>query len=162
MQTLQENIQAGIVYLPGEGKTIKVAGEEITFKAVSKDTNGAWTLMEFHVPSHFAGPPLHWHEKEVEGFYILSGTITLQIEARVIKAPAGSFALVPPGVVHTFSNQEDVPVTFLSLLSPGGFEGFIEELGAMMQQEKTWPPADMSKYAALNTKYGMYPPSVRP
>ena len=98
----------------------------------------------------------------MEAFYVLSGTLTLQLEERVVKSPAGSFALIPPGTVHTFSNQEDVPVTFLTLLSPGGFEGFIEEMEAMMRQETTWPPADMEKYAALNRKYDMYPPSVRP
>lgn len=148
--------------MPGEGKSVSVAGEVISFKATSEDTAGAWALLEFNVPPHFAGPPLHWHKKEVEGFYILSGTITLQLEGRVVKAPAGSFALVPPGAVHTFSNQEDVPATFLSVLSPGGFEGFIVELADMMNQETTWPPADMSRYMALNTKYGMFPPSVRP
>ncbi|MCB0175953.1 MAG: cupin domain-containing protein [Anaerolineae bacterium] len=160
MQALQEKTQT-IVYLPGEGKSVTVAGEVVTFKAVSADTNGAWTLLEFHVPPHFAGPPLHWHGQEIEAFYILSGTVTMQFEERAIKAPAGAFALVPPGVVHTFSNQEDVPATFLTFLSPGGFEGFIEELGETMRQETTWPPADMSKYAALNTKYGIYPPSAR-
>ncbi len=148
--------------MPGEDKSVLVAGEVISFKATSEDIAGAWALLEFNVPPHFAGPPLHWHKKEVEGFYILSGTITLQLEGRVVKAPAGSFALVPPGAVHTFSNQEDVPATFLSVLSPGGFEGFIVELADMMNQETTWPPADMSKYMALNTKYGMFPPSVRP
>jgi quercetin dioxygenase-like cupin family protein len=161
MEALEKKIQTGYVYLPGEGQAVSVAGEVITFKAVSEDTNGAFALLEFNVPPRFAGPPLHWHKKETEGFYILSGTITLQIEERVVKAPAGSFALVPPGVVHTFSNQEDVPVTFLSLLSPGGFEGFIVDLAVMMNQETTWPPADMSQYIALNTQYEMYPPSAR-
>src|SRR5262245_44635190 len=110
MEALLEKTKAGYVYLPGEGKTIAVAGEKITFKAVSEDTQGAFTLLEFSVSPHFAGPPLHWHKKETEVFYILSGTITLQIEGRIVKAPAGSFALVPAGVIHTFSNQEDVPV----------------------------------------------------
>ena len=161
MNYLKEFRKEGIIYLPGEGKTLAVAGETIGIKAVSEDTNGAWTLLEFDVPSYFAGPPLHWHKLETEGFYILSGTITLQIEERIVKAPAGSFALVPPGIVHTFSNEEDVPASFLSILSPGGFEGFIEELSNMMAQETTWPPADRSQYIKLNEKYGMYPPSAR-
>lgn len=161
MQALQEKARTGFVYLPGEGKTITVAGEAITFKAVSEETNGAWTLMEFSVPPHFAGPPPHWHKKELEAFYVLSGVLTLQLEERTTQSPAGSFALVPPGVVHTFANQEDEPVTFLSLLSPGGFEGFVDELAEMMNKEATWPPADMGRYAALNEKYGMYPPSTR-
>lgn len=161
MEALLEQTKTGYVYLPGEGRSVTVAGETITFKAVSEDTNGAWSLIEFNVPAHFAGPPLHWHKKEHEGFYILSGTITLQVEERIVKAPAGSFALVPPGVVHTFSNKEDVPATFLTLVSPGGLEGFFGELAASMQKETTWPPVDMSKYIALNTKYEMYPPSAR-
>ena len=160
MNQLKEFTNEGLIYLPGEGKTLAVAGETIGFKAVSGDTNSAWTLLEFHVPPHFAGPPLHWHKLETEGFYILSGTITIQIEERIVKAPAGSFALVPPGVVHTFSNAEDEPASFLSMLSPGGFEGFIEELAAMMSQETNWPPADRSRYIRLNEKYGMYPPSA--
>ena len=108
-QTKDKTGKDSYVYLPGEGETLTVAGESITFKASSEDTQGAWALIEFHVPPHFAGPPLHWHKIEHEAFYVLSGTVTLQIEERVVKAPAGSFALVPPGVVHTFSNKEDVP-----------------------------------------------------
>jgi hypothetical protein len=41
-------------------------------------------------------------------------------------------------------------------------ERFFEELAGLMHRETTWPPADMSRYIALNTKYGMYPPSVWP
>ena len=158
MQFEEEKLKSDFVYLPGEGKTITVAGENITFKAVSEDTKGSWTLMEFVVPPHFSGPPPHWHQKETEGFYVLSGTLTVQIEARTMSAPSGSFALIPPGVIHTFANHADEPVAFLSILSPGGFEEFVEELAAMMQRETTWPPTDMSQYKALNAKYGMFSP----
>jgi hypothetical protein len=41
MEALQEKTKAGYIYLPGEGKAVSVAGEVITFKAVSEDTNGA-------------------------------------------------------------------------------------------------------------------------
>lgn len=161
MQRFQEKAKTGFVYLPGEGRSITVAGEVITFKAVSEDTGGAWTFMEFTVPPHFSGPPPHWHKNELEAFYVVSGVLTLQLEEETTRSPAGSFALVPPGVVHTFSNQEDEPTVFLSLLSPGGFEGFIEELTVMMNEATTWPPEDRSQYTALNEKYGMYPPSAR-
>lgn len=156
METAAERTSAGFVLLPNEGRSFAVAGEEITFKAVSADTGGAWTMMEFKVPPHFAGPPPHRHEKELEAFYVLSGTLTIQLEERSVKSPPGSFALIPPGTVHTFSNEEDDTTTFLSLMSPGGFEGFVEELDEMMGSEKVWPPADMSRYRALNAKYGMY------
>lgn len=160
MQVKSETVRHGYVLLPGEGQLIEVAGETITFKAISENTDGEWALIEFVVPPHFPGPPSHWHQNETEGFYVLAGTLTLQIEDKITQAPAGSFALIPPTVVHTFSNKTDRPVTFLSIMSPGGFEGFIKELAAMMQKETAWPPKDMTQYKALNAKYGMYNPST--
>ncbi|MCB9105607.1 MAG: hypothetical protein H6633_15425 [Anaerolineales bacterium] len=91
----------------------------------------------------------------------MSGTVTMQFEERDQSAGRGG-ALVPPGVVHTFSNQEDVPSTFCrAFLSPGGFEDSLRPWGKPCRQETTWLEADMSKPAALNTKYGICIPSAR-
>jgi quercetin dioxygenase-like cupin family protein len=149
-----------IVHMPDEGTRITMRGAAITLKAVSDDTGGAWSLMEYTAPPHFAGPPPHWHNETLEGFYILSGTVTFQVDAQTIIAPAGSFVLVPPGVIHTFANQEDVPATFLTVVSPGGFERYFDELAALVAHEPTWPPADPSKLTALMMKYDTYAPPV--
>jgi len=117
-----------LVYMPGGGKSVSVRGVSMTCKAVSADTNGAWMLLECTVPPRFSRPHLQWHEQAQTGFYILSGTLAIQMEERLVKAPAGSFVLVPPGVAHKFSNKEVVPATFLIIVSPAGLEQHFEKL----------------------------------
>jgi hypothetical protein len=39
-------VDAGIVVRPGEGKMIKMPGHSFTYKAVKKDTGGAYWLLE--------------------------------------------------------------------------------------------------------------------
>src|SRR3954447_14882861 len=51
-------------------------------------------------------------------------------ERETIAAPAGTYAVVPPGVVHTFSNPADAPARFLSAHVPGGFEQYFREIAA--------------------------------
>jgi len=115
-------VEGSLVYMPGQGKSVSIGGVSMTYKAVSADTNGAWTLIEYTAPPHFGGPSSHRQEQMFVGFYILSGTLTIHLEERLVTAPAGSFLLVPPGVVHKFSNEEVVPATFLIFISPAGSE----------------------------------------
>jgi oxalate decarboxylase/phosphoglucose isomerase-like protein (cupin superfamily) len=54
---------------------------------------------------------------------------------------AGSFVCVPPGVVHTFSNQSAAPVRLLNFNTPAGWENYMRDLaealakGSPTQQE---------------------------
>ncbi len=114
--------ERSIMYMPGAGQSVSARGVSITYKAVGADTNGAWTLVEYTAPPRFPGPHPRRHEQILAAFYILSGTLTIQLEERLVKAPAGSFVLVPAGIVHKFSNEEVVPATFLIFVSPAGLE----------------------------------------
>lgn len=153
-------MKAGLVHRPGAGQSITIADLRITVKVSGVETAGAWTLLEYHVPPCFAGAPLHWHRSYSESFYILSGTVTVQLEDRICQALPGSFVLVPPGIVHRFSNQEAVPAMFLSVVAPSGLEHFLAELATLQLGSPCWPPADMSKIMALKERYGIYPLSA--
>jgi oxalate decarboxylase/phosphoglucose isomerase-like protein (cupin superfamily) len=61
-------------------------------------------------------------------FYVLEGTLTLRLGDRTIKSGPGSFACVPPGVVHTFRNDGDGPVRLLNFTTPAGFENYMRDL----------------------------------
>jgi mannose-6-phosphate isomerase-like protein (cupin superfamily) len=63
-------------------------------------------------------------------FYVLDGTLTVQVEDELLEAPPGSFLCVPPGTRHTFANRCDDPVRFLNFNTPGGFEEYMRELAA--------------------------------
>ena len=102
-------------------------GETITFKAVSTDTDGAYSLIEV-IDQPQAGPPLHLHRREDESFYILEGTFAFQIGDSVLTATAGWFMTAPKGVPHSYKNIGTTPAKMLALFVPAGIENFFEDL----------------------------------
>jgi hypothetical protein len=50
--------------------------------------------------------------------------------------------------VHTFTNRSDAPVRFLNLSTPGGFEGYMRELGAAFSDGPAPSPAQMAEIAS--------------
>jgi quercetin dioxygenase-like cupin family protein len=75
------------------------------------------------------GPGLHLHREHTDAFYILTGAMRFALGPdgeRVVRAPAGTFVSAPPGVAHSFMNEEDDDVTWLNIHTPdGGFAAFL-------------------------------------
>ena len=107
-----------VVFGPGEGKTVMVAGDPLTYKVVSADTGSAYSFVELTIGVH--GPPSHIHRNVDEGFYVLEGELDIQIGERTVHASAGSFVFGPRGVVHTYSKVGAGPAKLLEIFSPGG------------------------------------------
>lgn len=145
-----------IVHLPGQAPKLGALGIEIQFLARKAQTNGAWSMIEYTVPAKSPGPPPHYHKAMEEVFYVLEGTLSFLLDGEAITGEAGSFVSIPPGVVHTFSNASDQNARFLLLMSPGGFEGYFEEVAEIVRSEG-WPPKDMGRFAALMAKYDTFP-----
>jgi mannose-6-phosphate isomerase-like protein (cupin superfamily) len=126
-----ETILKNIAIPSGEGRSIEVLpGETITFKAVSTDTDGAYSLIEV-IDQPQAGPPLHLHRREDESFYILEGTFAFQIGDSVLTATAGWFMTAPKGVPHSYKNIGTTPAKMLALFVPAGIENFFEDLSKL-------------------------------
>jgi quercetin dioxygenase-like cupin family protein len=69
-------------------------------------------------------PPPHVHRRHAESFYVLDGELSLAAGGRTLRAPAGSWLQVPPGVPHAPSTAE--PVRYLNLHAPScGFGAFL-------------------------------------
>ncbi|HYZ76969.1 MAG TPA: cupin domain-containing protein, partial [Gaiellaceae bacterium] len=92
-----------IVLLPGEGESVSLGATTVRFLAQHVDDE-ALSVTEAALAPGFPGPVPHSHEHTYDCFYVLEGTIVFLLGGEEISAPAGSFVLVPPGVVHTFSN----------------------------------------------------------
>jgi quercetin dioxygenase-like cupin family protein len=75
------------------------------------------------------GPDLHLHREHTDAFYVLTGALrfTLGPEGeRTVRAPAGTFVSAPPGVAHSFMNDEADDVTWLNIHTPdAGFAAFL-------------------------------------
>src|SRR4051812_5980265 len=68
------------------------------------------------------GPAAHVHEDEDDAFYVLDGELLFRVDDDEILAPAGTFVLVPPRVLHRFANRTSAPVRVLNIHAPAGFD----------------------------------------
>lgn len=72
-------------------------------------------------------PPHHCHEREDTGFFVLDGHLSLRVGDRSLELRANEFAFAPRGIPHWF-RVESEQARFIEILTPGGFEGFHEEI----------------------------------
>jgi quercetin dioxygenase-like cupin family protein len=121
------------------------------------DTGGAWSLLDYTMPPRFAGPPAHRHAHTTETFYCVRGEVRLTLDGRVARLRAGEAAMVPPGVSHAFANDAEQPATLLVHLTPGGFEGYFDELAALARESEQWPPLDASALPSILSRYDHLP-----
>ncbi|HSC90518.1 MAG TPA: cupin domain-containing protein [Gaiellaceae bacterium] len=74
-------------------------------------------------------PPRHVHPRHTESFYVLEGELTFTAGGRELRAEAGSWVQVPPGIPHTFAFSGTGPVRFLNLHTPScGYGAFLRGL----------------------------------
>jgi mannose-6-phosphate isomerase-like protein (cupin superfamily) len=113
---------------PGAGAALWFGPNRMTVKATAADTGGGFGLLESRIPAG-ASPALHVHHGEDESFYVLDGEITFVCGERELHATAGSFVFLPRGVPHTFVVEGDREARVLTLMTPGGGEGFFVDAG---------------------------------
>ena len=123
-------------------------------KATSSQTGGAFGLIEQLAPVG-AGSPYHVHRAEEESFYILEGELEFLSEGRRFVKGPGAYVFLPRDIPHGFRVVGDSTARFLVLTTPGGFEGFVTEMGEPASGLRLPEPSapDMEKLGALAAKY---------
>lgn len=134
-----------IVLNDGEGEIYGGGPFQLRFLAQSPDQPIAIT--DNVVPPAYPGPVRHRHAVMTDIFYVLEGTLLLELDGEHRSLTAGGFALVPPGVVHTFSNPGDVPTRFLNIYQPAGNEHYLKEVGQRLAAGQPPTPAEMLEIA---------------
>jgi mannose-6-phosphate isomerase-like protein (cupin superfamily) len=139
-----------VIHLPGEGRAIHMGAFDMTVKADTTDTAGAFTLLEAAEPPGF-GPPMHTHEDAGEAFYVLEGEYLILLDDEQYRCPAGSFIYIPAGRVHGF-RVGDVPSRKLNIYSPAAMVGYFDEMADAVARGAVLDDAGLSAMAAT---YGM-------
>ena len=112
----------GIFVGPDDGKALpNPVGGAMVVKVRDADTAGAYSIYDNTIPPGSPGPRPHIHRHHEEAFYVLEGELTVRVGPRTIKASAGSFVVVPRGVVHQPSNPGTQPTRFLLIFSRRGW-----------------------------------------
>ena len=90
---------------PGEGEAMSDRAER-TVRLLADAERVAVTWSRYAVGER--GPDPHVHRRHADAFYVLGGSLVFGLgphAAEAVNAGAGSFVLVPAGVVHTFANR---------------------------------------------------------
>ena len=126
-------IAADVPSLPYDAGSLRVL-------VPASSTDGRFSVVELseHPPYR---TPAHVHPEMDESFYVLEGTLALEIDGRSHRLPAGSFVHIPRGTVHAQGSADDRPVRVLTTLSPGAFEQFFID---RVELAKTVPRSDPS------------------
>jgi quercetin dioxygenase-like cupin family protein len=121
-----------VVRMPGEGKEVTLAGQPLMFLVTGQDTRHT-SMFDWTIPAGFS-TGLHVHRTQEETFYVLEGECEWRIGEQLVRATAGTFVFIPPGVPHNIGNASDKPARILMTVSPPGHENYFEELGAVVSR----------------------------
>lgn len=92
-------------------------GGTATVVATGKDTEEQYSLFDVLVPPQTGLQPYINHQ-ENEGFYILDGNMSFQMDDQTITATPGSFVYLPKGQSYAFGNLETTPARLMLISTP--------------------------------------------
>ena len=118
---------------PGEGEPLRRADRTILVKGLTPELD----LLEYDVGPDYEGPGPHYHERHADSFYVLEGELEFRLGDETVRAPAGTSVVVPPGVVHAFTNAGPGRARFLNVHAPES--DFVEFLRAVMHGDDVDP-----------------------
>jgi mannose-6-phosphate isomerase-like protein (cupin superfamily) len=120
---------------PDEGERLEGEHRSLLVKGLAAELD----LLEYDVGPGYEGPGPHYHERHADSFYILEGELEFTVDGEKVRAGAGTFVLVPPRVVHSFTNPGPGGARFLNVHAPE--TGFVELMRARARGEDV-DPAD--------------------
>ena len=161
MGAKDEEVETGVTHvLPGEGRSLWVLGELVTYKTTSEQTGGAYSLFEVTTQPGSGALP-HVQHREDESFYVLEGEYEFLDDAGgTTRVGAGSLIYVPRGNLHAHKNVGTTTGRMLLSQTPGGLhERFFEEVGEPpmdgFEPLVSEGPQDMKRIIAIAVKYGI-------
>jgi quercetin dioxygenase-like cupin family protein len=117
------------------GKAVNILGIPMFIRVKGSDTNGIISVVESHdLPG--GGPPPHIHHREDETFQILEGEYEFTVAEKSFVAKEGMTIFAPRGIPHTYRYLGQAPGRLMCIITPAGFEGLFEEIGALSAQQQ--------------------------
>jgi uncharacterized RmlC-like cupin family protein len=74
---------------------------------------------------------LHLHQEQDDTFFVLAGTLTVQLGDELFDLHAGDLVCAPKRVPHTFANVGKEPVRVINIMTPGGFDRVLEDYASL-------------------------------
>jgi len=97
--------------------TNRHTGERLQLRRVLRDGQMCVEL-KGSLPPRQDGPPLHVHCREDEEGTVIAGTLSAEVDGRVIRVEAGGTARFPTGAAHRWWNDGDEVLVAEALIRP--------------------------------------------
>ncbi|MDQ2832781.1 MAG: cupin domain-containing protein [Acidobacteriota bacterium] len=142
--------------MPSEPEYI-LAGVLMKQHLTGKETAGAFSMFE----NRSTGPtrtPIHVHEHDDETLYMLEGEMRALIAGEEQSVRVGETIFLPRGVPHQLMNSSGLPMHYLLLCTPSGFEGFLAEGGHLRapgEAPQAPSPEDIERMKAAAPRFGI-------
>ncbi len=95
------------------------------------------------------------HHTEDGAFYILDGSLQMQVGDLQVEAIPGTFVFMPRGVRHSFAVSSTRPAIYLNIRGPtGDFQKLMAETNEVVHSSLPREEAS-ARAAALSIKYGL-------
>jgi mannose-6-phosphate isomerase-like protein (cupin superfamily) len=124
------------------------------------ETDDSYGLIEVTSPPHVPGPPPHFHKGVREFFMIVRGTLDVMSDGEWSRCEAGSFVELPPNTTHTFVNNTEEDVVWITGWRPKGFQKFFEDFGVPSDEpqasERSVAGPLVQRVVQNVESYGMY------
>lgn len=139
------------IQIPSDGgKAVNILGTAMLIRVHGCDTNGTLAVVETH-DQPGGGPPPHVHHREDETFQILEGEYEFTVGGKTIRARKGDTLFAPRDIPHTYRYVGKTPGQLMTVITPAGFEGFFEGVGALSPQQQQ----DIPRVLELAKKFGL-------
>jgi len=132
----------------------------IDLKIRFEQTNNQFASTETNVPPKTMGPSPHVHKDLDEVMRVIKGTASVLLGDQIYQVEEGGWLVRPHGIVHTFWNATEEPITFIDLFPNQNFDLFLEELVKIFNQLQVEGLAPNSKEGqrrqdVLQTEWGI-------
>lgn len=123
-----------IVVAPDQGRVYAMGRMRAVFKADCEETASGYSISEWWLEPRTGGPGVHAHPED-HVFYVIAGTLSLEVDGEWSHLPHGSYVIIPGGTPHNFENQGSEPSGFIAFTSPGGFEESMADIATALSAE---------------------------
>ena len=121
-------------------------GRRVTLLADSEHL----TLTEFDYGPGQRGASPHVHHDHSDAFLVVGGELEITFEDGPLQAPAGTFVLIPPDVVHSFDNATEAAARFFNVHAPScGFGEYLRGRNPGFDQHEPPPSGGLDPSAVV-------------
>jgi mannose-6-phosphate isomerase-like protein (cupin superfamily) len=136
-----------ITVSPGAGHSFDFGGLGVQWKIDGRLTDQLFAVVHHPLAPHALAAPLHYHHKEDELSYVVTGRLGALLGEEVVIAHPGTWVFKPRHQWHTFWNDGDEPCEIVEIISPAGFENYFRDVAA------SW--GNVKRFAEINQKYSL-------